>query len=182
MTLRRFPWKESRLSDTAFRFFAAEPTDEQRSKALIDAAIRAQSDSDSTAPSGKSLSTASTQDQSHQQSRSRPDPTSQTHDASRPVIYACMPDTSQHPPRFVMGPWRLLQDLPEDTRHIIGRMLELDPNKRATSDEILADMWLQNAAVCRQEDGRVIRAREHEHTLAPSASAAEPMAQGAERA
>jgi hypothetical protein len=48
-------------------------------------------------------------------------------------------------------------------------MLELDPKKRATMDEILADPWVQNALVCRQEEnGVILRAPNHTHTLQPS--------------
>ena len=66
---------------------------------------------------------------------------------------------------------RLLRLLPRETRHIIGRMLELDPKKRATLDDILADNWVQNALVCSQEeDGVIFRAPNHTHTLQPGGS------------
>lgn len=68
----------------------------------------------------------------------------------------------------IKGPMRLLRLLPRETRHIIGRMLELDPRKRATMDEVLADPWVQNALVCRQEEnGAVFRAPGHTHALQP---------------
>lgn len=68
----------------------------------------------------------------------------------------------------IKGPMRLLRLLPRETRHIIGRMLELDPKKRATMDEVLADPWVQNALVCRQEEnGQVFRAPGHSHALQP---------------
>jgi serine/threonine protein kinase len=68
----------------------------------------------------------------------------------------------------IKGPMRLLRLLPRETRHIIGRMLELDPRKRATMDDVLADPWVQNALVCRQEDaGTVFRAPGHSHALQP---------------
>lgn len=66
----------------------------------------------------------------------------------------------------IKGPIRLLRLLPRDTRHIIGRMLELDPKKRATIDEILANEWVSNALVCRQEEGGVCyHAPNHRHHL-----------------
>lgn len=69
----------------------------------------------------------------------------------------------------IKGPLRLLRLLPRETRHIIGRMLELDPNKRATMEEILKDPWVQNSLVCRQEEnGIIIKAPNHTHTLQPS--------------
>lgn len=72
----------------------------------------------------------------------------------------------------IKGPMRLLRLLPRETRHIIGRMLELDPRKRATMEEILADPWVQNAYVCRQdEEGTCYHAPGHTHTLEPSGGA-----------
>jgi len=69
----------------------------------------------------------------------------------------------------IKGPLRLLRLLPRETRHIMGRMLELDPRKRANMDEILQDPWVQNSLVCRQEEnGVVIKAPNHTHHLQPS--------------
>ena len=66
----------------------------------------------------------------------------------------------------IKGPIRLLRLLPRDSRHIIGRMLEIDPKKRATIDEVLADPWVQNALVCRQEEGgQCYHAPNHSHAL-----------------
>ena len=67
---------------------------------------------------------------------------------------------------------RLLRLLPRETRHIIGRMLDLDPKRRATLEEVLADPWVQNAYVCRQdEEGTCYHAPGHTHTLEPSGGA-----------
>jgi len=45
-------------------------------------------------------------------------------------------------------------------------MLEIDPKKRATLDEVLADPWVQNALVCRQEEGgQCYHAPNHTHAL-----------------
>ncbi len=69
----------------------------------------------------------------------------------------------------IKGPWRLLRLLPRESRHIIGRMLELDPKKRATIEEMLAEPWVATSPVCRQEEGgRVVKAPGHVHTLEPS--------------
>lgn len=66
----------------------------------------------------------------------------------------------------VKGPWRLLRLLPRESRYIIGRMLDLDPKRRATLEEIHADKWAQGASVCRQEPGgEVVRASGHDHVL-----------------
>ncbi len=64
----------------------------------------------------------------------------------------------------IKGPLRLLRLLPRETRHIIGRMLELDPRKRADMDEILQDPWVQNSLVCRQEENGVV-IKSPNHTL-----------------
>lgn len=49
-------------------------------------------------------------------------------------------------------------------------MLEVDPKKRATLDEIIEDKWVTGSAVCTQEEGgKVIRCENHGHTLEPGA-------------
>jgi serine/threonine protein kinase len=75
----------------------------------------------------------------------------------------------------IKGPWRLLRLLPRESRHIMGRMLEIDPKKRATMGEILEDRWISGTGICRQElGGKVIRADGHTHTLEPPSSAPPP--------
>ena len=75
----------------------------------------------------------------------------------------------------IKGPWRLLRLLPRESRSIIGRMLEINPKKRATIEEMLADPWVKNSPVCQQEErGRVIRAPGHTHTLEPGAEQPTP--------
>ena len=66
----------------------------------------------------------------------------------------------------IKGPLRLLRLLPRESRHIIGRMLELDPKGRATIDEVLADPWVANSLVCTQEEGgQCLHAPNHTHAL-----------------
>jgi len=78
-------------------------------------------------------------------------------------------------PEVIKGPWRLLRLLPRESRHIIGRMLEIDPKKRATMAEILEDPWVAGTPICRQEIGGVVlRAEGHTHTLEPPAAQPAP--------
>lgn len=66
----------------------------------------------------------------------------------------------------IKGPWRLLRLLPRESRHIIGRMLEIDPKARATMAEVLDDPWVRDTVICRQEEsGTVVSAPGHTHTL-----------------
>ena len=75
----------------------------------------------------------------------------------------------------IKGPWRLLRLLPRESRYIIGLMLEINPKKRATLQEVLVDPWLAAAPVCRQEDGgAVVSAPGHIHTLEPTAGSGAP--------
>lgn len=66
----------------------------------------------------------------------------------------------------IKGPWRLLRILPRESRHIIGRMLKVDPGERASMDEVLEDEWVLSSRVCSQDmSGQVHRAEGHQHTL-----------------
>ena len=83
--------------------------------------------------------------------------------------------TGDKKPEVIKGPWRLLRLLPRESRHIIGRMLEIDPKKRATLEEVLADPWVSGSTICRQEDqGKIVQAEGHTHTLEPPASTPTP--------
>lgn len=163
MTLRRFPWKAPRISDNSYRLFVSPPDPEQ--ERLLEANRRSmtphthrnnddskrgtQSEPASRNPSGSNNGNG-------QQSQPRTEP------ASRQST------NSSAEQGTIKGPMRLLRLLPRETRHIIGGMLELDPRKRATMDEVLADPWVQNALVCRQEEnGTVFRAPGHTHALQP---------------
>lgn len=64
------------------------------------------------------------------------------------------------------GPWRLLRLLPRETRFIVGRMLEVDPARRATLEEVLSDKWIKGSVFCRQfSANRIERADNHRHVL-----------------
>ncbi|KAF2971573.1 hypothetical protein GQX73_g1943 [Xylaria multiplex] len=70
----------------------------------------------------------------------------------------------------IKGPWRLLRLLPRECRHIIGRMLTIDPKKRATMAEILDEPWVSDAVICRQVGpGLIEKAEDHTHILEPPA-------------
>lgn len=163
MTLRRFPWKAPRVSDNSYKLFVSPPNDGPRSI---------------TGPSKSSMDLQHSgvddrrQPGSHSEPTSRhntSDPNGQSHDHRGSSISN---NNSQQSPQVIKGPWRLLRLLPRESRHIIGRMLEVDPKKRATLDEIIEDKWVTGSSVCTQEEGgRVVRSDNHVHTLEPGAGA-----------
>lgn len=65
----------------------------------------------------------------------------------------------------IKGPWRLLRLIPHESRRIIGRMLELDPEKRAALDEIWEDEWVKQLQMCTiSKEGLHSKCDNHEHT------------------
>lgn len=157
MTLRRFPWKAPRISDNSYKLFVSPPNDGPRS---ITGASKSASDLQQT------------EGTNGQQNGSQSEPTSR-HQSGEHEHRGSASSQSGQQPQVIKGPWRLLRLLPRESRHIIGRMLEVDPKKRATLDEIIEDKWVTGSAVCSQEEGgRVIRCENHDHTLEPGAGAA----------
>ncbi|KAH3675590.1 hypothetical protein WICMUC_002679 [Wickerhamomyces mucosus] len=65
------------------------------------------------------------------------------------------------------GPYRLLRLLPHGSRPIISSMLELDPIKRASIDDILNDEWFNSIEVCQtNENGELLSIpQSHKHHL-----------------
>ncbi|KAL2200227.1 kinase-like domain-containing protein [Corynascus similis CBS 632.67] len=167
MTLRRFPWKLPRLSDNSFKLFAAEPTPGHDPKKLILPPAR----------STTALSDIPARDFDPQALRDEAKAAVKRDDTSkveRPPTTASTTANdghSQYPSaekkEVIRGPWRILRLLPRESRHVIGRMLELDPKKRATMGEILDDPWVANTVICRQEGGEVVKADDHTHVLEP---------------
>lgn len=167
MTLRRFPWKAPRISDNSYKLFVSPPNDGPRSI---------------TGPS-KSATDLSHDQNGEERRKSGPqsEPTSR-HNTSEHHSHdhrgSASSANGQQPPQVIKGPWRLLRLLPRESRHIIGRMLEVDPKKRATLDEIIADKWVTGSCVCSQEEGGAVnRCENHEHTLEPGAGASAPPTQ-----
>jgi len=177
MTLRRFPWKAPRVSDNSYKLFVAPPNDGPKSithpsKSATDLAAEAGDDHRKSGaqsePASRQPSDQSNPTHHHHKHGSHSEPV--TNDARPSSAAANGQSKEQQPPQVIKGPWRLLRLLPRESRHIIGRMLELDPKKRATLEEIHEDKWVQNAQICSQEEGgRVIRMETHEHTLEPGA-------------
>ncbi|CAI4725978.1 AEL_collapsed_G0046490.mRNA.1.CDS.1 [Saccharomyces cerevisiae] len=67
-----------------------------------------------------------------------------------------------------IGPQRLLHSLPEETQHIVGRMIDLAPACRGNIEEIMEDPWIRSIDMCHLvEDGlsfKVVRGEDHHHT------------------
>lgn len=170
MTLRRFPWKAPRITDNSYKLFVAPPNDGPKSITQTASPTTnspqhrtANSEPPSRPPSGPSPTPSHHHHHHHKKEESQSNPSK--------VDSPTAPSGEDKPQSTVIkGPWRLLRLLPRESRHIIGRMLEIDPKKRATLAEILNDKWVLNSQVCSQEEGgRVVAAENHEHTLEGSA-------------
>ncbi|KAI9792642.1 MAG: serine/threonine protein kinase [Piccolia ochrophora] len=193
MALRRFPWKVPRLTDNSYKLFASPPTPGQptgdttrRPKSSADIPSMRQPELDPSPNASRHPSADTTGPHHHHRQHQE----AQAHSESEPVSHAAgernasdnLPVPSggaasqPQQPAVVKGPWRLLRLLPRESRFIVGRMLEIDPRKRATLQEMYTDPWVSNSPVCRQEEGgKVISAEGHTHSLEPETGvAAEP--------
>ena len=170
MTLRRFPWKAPRISDNSYRLFVSPPDPEQEKllqshrRSLTPGSHRNSNSGQSEPASRNSSAIDDSGDHKYHHHHHNNDGQTKSDPVSRQ-------STSDDPAKdmTIKGPLRLLRLLPRESRSIIGRMLDLDPARRAGMDEILEDPWIQNALVCRQEEGGVvIKAPNHTHVLQPS--------------
>ncbi|KAI0971480.1 kinase-like domain-containing protein [Xylaria arbuscula] len=156
MSLRRFPWKIPRMTDNSYRLFAAQPTPGHDPKQLI---LPPRAANNSTeAPARESAVEESAK--SPKQSKTELSVTTQADNKD--------PERKE----VIKGPWRLLRLLPRESRHIIGRMLTIDPKKRAGMAEILDEPWVSDTEICRQVGpGMIEKAEDHTHVLEPPAPA-----------
>ncbi|KAG8527501.1 uncharacterized protein KY384_007653 [Bacidia gigantensis] len=187
MTLRRFPWKAPRLSDNSFKMFVAEPHTNPEDILQKELAGKERAKSTATSPqiaAERKSSAEHGSDQSHHHhhhhhhpEKREDDSSAKVGDTARNSVAAPANRADGSKGEVIRGPWRLLRLLPRETRSIMGAMLKTDPKQRATLDEIMADPWISNAAVCQQlEHGDVLRAGTHPHVLEPGSSTPAPSA------
>lgn len=159
-----------RLTDNSYRLFASPPSE------ITEGRLEVQSKSKSETEIARIVAASQTSD-------GNPAPPAPGDAPTKPV--EATPPSAPHgkpapaiekKPEVIKGPWRLLRLLPRETRHIIGRMLEIDPRKRATLAEVLEDPWVRGTVICRQDagTGEVISAGGHTHTLEPPSAPAAP--------
>ena len=147
MTLRRFPWKQPRIIDNSYKLFVSPPTP------------------GTPVPDSKPRKHGQLQTPVSPGAESSPHERMSSVDGgdSRPGTAGSGADANKE---VIRGPWRLLRILPRESRHIIGRMLKVDPTERATMDEVLEDDWVLSSKVCYQdESGNVHHADNHTHVL-----------------
>ncbi|KAL8693407.1 MAG: hypothetical protein Q9218_001756 [Villophora microphyllina] len=171
MSLRRFPWKAPRLTDNSYKLFVSAPTpgtpfSDGRSKSTVEVPSAADDSRQSSAPSTSTEGQDPTHHHHHHRRKSgSQEDSNAAGENQRPQATARQESAK---PEVIKGPWRLLRLLPRESRNIIGRMLEVNPRRRATLDEMMTDQWISSTPVCSQIDGgQLLRAPGHQHTLEP---------------
>lgn len=169
MTLRRFPWKIPRMTDNSYKLFAADPTPGHDPKRLL---VPSKSTSHlATTPARDFLTEDEVKDKGQQRHSSH----HKRNDSEATSAHGDDQSQKEGPTgerkEIIRGPWRILRLLPRESRHIVHRMLDLNPNTRAEMDEILKEPWVADTVICQQFDnGEVIPAEDHTHVLEPPAS------------
>ncbi|OAR02895.1 hypothetical protein LLEC1_05881, partial [Akanthomyces lecanii] len=192
MSLRRFPWKLPRMTDNSFKLFASEPTPGHDPKKMIVASPstssanlsalstreaeqrhKSQQEKNEKKEDGSTNSSATTGDaksaelQHEVKHNERPENHEEKQEHKHETKHEAKPHDGEKK-EIIRGPWRILRLLPRYSRHIIYRMLELDPKKRAKMEEILEDFWVADTVICQQlENGEVLAAEDHTHVLEP---------------
>lgn len=183
MTLRRFPWKQPRVTDNSYRLFIATPTpgtpvpdsepkQRQRPKSVTDSSSSADEGKQKQSPKSDAASVHDNHASENRQEKtpsgnSHNEKTTRTTSKEAPPLPANSQSNGQRQ-EVIKGPWRLLRILPRESRYIIGRMLKVSVNSRATLDEVLNDEWVVNIQACEQtETGDITNATNHTHILEP---------------
>lgn len=173
MTLRRFPWKVPKMSDPSFKLFATKPTKEEQ-EMYYEMSLGNTPSHHHSHNAGKKPEEEEENKQVHKEDEKKKTPSSSQNtiannngntQTSQQTQQPQQQQQQQQPKIVIKGPWRLLRLLPHESRHIISRMLELDPTKRATLDEIWADSWVKRLSMCTVDHGKFIKAGTHSHTF-----------------
>lgn len=194
MSLRRFPWKQPRITDASYKLFVSPSelpvlasSSTQGVRADQKATPMKKVEGPTSLAGGFATDGPSVEGQPHHHHHHHHND-GQTHTGDGAIQSAAAPaakeavghisqpsNETQQQQQVIKGPWRLLRLLPRESRYIIGQMLEVDISKRATMDQILADRWILSSEFCYQEDGgQVINAARHQHTLEPGGTTLTP--------
>ncbi len=143
------------MSDSSFKLFAAEPSPGHDPKKLV-------------LPPSKSTNDLSDIPDTGYRRPKRSEPSGPKGGDDDGKSEHASTSASQLPPaawwnrdrtngEVIRGPWRILRLLPRESRHVIGRMLEIDPKKRGKMEEILEDKWVANTVICRDKSNQEVR-------------------------
>ncbi|KAL5594592.1 hypothetical protein BROUX41_001512 [Berkeleyomyces rouxiae] len=195
MTLRRFPWKVPRLSDNSYKLYASEPTpghDPHKMMAPMSPTVGTPGGLDSgdyfSSHHGKNHHHRNHHGESSVPGTPRsnpasPGPREARHGGPKSPTVADLTGQNSSTPgaqptekkEVIKGPWRILRLLPNESRKVIYGMLTIDPSKRMTMDQIIADDWVANTVICQQlPKAEVIKATDHTHTLEPPLPPSQP--------
>lgn len=172
MSLRRFPWKIPRMTDNSFKLFAADPTPGHDPNKLI-VASRSTGDLSSTVARDFLTGDEGKKERHHHRQPSEghkkdDTPTATPTTTGGTGITSGTATPTGEKKEVIRGPWRILRLLPRESRHIIHRMLDMNPKTRAKMDEILEEPWVADSVICQQlENGDVLSAEDHTHVLEP---------------
>ncbi|QPG95006.1 hypothetical protein C2857_007496 [Epichloe festucae Fl1] len=178
MTLRRFPWKIPRMTDNSYKLFASDPTPGHDPSKLIGHS-KSTNNLSTTVPREFLPEEEEEVNAKHHQRRHSHHSHHDGHNDKEGSETTAGVDSQASQggngtgerKEVIRGPWRILRLLPRESRHIIHRMLDLDPKTRAKMDEILDETWVADTIICQQlENGEVIPAEDHTHVLEPPAS------------
>ncbi|KAH8596140.1 kinase-like domain-containing protein [Bisporella sp. PMI_857] len=173
MSLKRFPWKMPRQSDNSFKLFSSPPTPWTVANLPTAPGAKRLSDTESTLSTVPDTKTTPSAKEIGGSTKPKDD-TGSTNGSAEP---------EKKQQEVIKGPWRLLRMLPRESRQIIGRMLELDPKKRASMEEVMNDPWIANTDICKQDinlpgASGVYHAPGHTHTLEPPAQSTPAQSKG----
>ncbi|KAK2799776.1 serine/threonine protein kinase [Onygenales sp. PD_10] len=180
MTLRRFPWKQPRLSDNSYKLFVSQPNSgaqsDSEAKDLLKQRPKSTADLPSVAePSQRAVQGGDKGSHARSSSHHRHNTSHDDRNGQAPPKSGTgydQPSQTGQRQEVIKGPWRLLRILPRETRTIIAHMLKINPRERATLEDVLADEWVRSRQVCYQKEcGTVVNAPNHTHVLEPPAPA-----------
>ncbi|CCK70792.1 serine/threonine protein kinase NPR1 KNAG_0F01240 [Huiozyma naganishii CBS 8797] len=138
MILKKFPWKIPKLRDNSFKLFC----------------------------SGRNCDSLSTLVTRTPEPPSYDNLESSNHASGKQSQHSSHNSIDPNNPNI--GPQRLLHSLPEESQHIIGRMIDLAPACRSTIDEIMDDPWIKSIDMCHVVANKlkptVVSGQDHTHT------------------
>lgn len=162
MTLRQFPWQMAHYSDPSFKSFVSPSSQRTSSEYVVPKASQVPllSTEHVKLPEEVTVHEFMPTPPMTPRFESIPEDLPSTPPSPRPSLDVTAKNN------HITGPARLLQQLPQESWHVIQLMLHLDPRGRLTIRQVLEDSWIKGRPVCSQdEDGAIHWASDHQHTI-----------------
>lgn len=171
MTLRRFPWKAPKESDPSFKLFNMLNDQEHdyvesaknHKRLMLERKQKMELQKANLTPEALHMEALSVKAEPKCDESCPAEPSNPDAKDAKPEKRQ---DSQSRHHKQIHGPYRLMRLLPHAARPIISKMLEVDPARRASMQDVMDDEWFEDIKYCTIDPLGVVHLdSSHHHTI-----------------